>query len=302
MKPKSVLERLDERIKDYGGLSEEERDGLKRNFNLACNNQSGFTEDVFTSFVRNKLQLSADFTEALRIIFHSLGYLRRSPFQFGSLKGEALTFNELVRSLAWMLPQRQERFLEASDFCRARTPADHRRIIFQSLATSLRGKDLPLDREPAQELAYRNAPTFEKESMMGPREMGFDDDGDETYHDLLDVLYSSQPTISPAYAPARQEDFRSIAKTLHGSAACLYERTIPKARFESLLKLLIAKHLDLESPQASPELEAAARCVANAFCHNAEVDGITWLTFDFAIVKLAVSLSSRSLSFRSKLS
>lgn len=76
------------------------------------------------------------------------------------------------------------------NFARGRAPPDKRRIFYQSLATENKGEPLPFEKAKvnARKRAFRFPDGDDVKIFAHPN---FDEDGDEMYHDLVDVLYGS---------------------------------------------------------------------------------------------------------------
>lgn len=112
-------------------------------------------------------------------------------------------------------------------------------------------------------------------------------------HDVVDVMFSTQPEISEALAPVFRDEFRVLAKELHGDGIQLNQLTIPPERLRELLKLLLVAQFGgwgKLSDEQIPELEHAAECVVRPFQRVPGV-GITWPMFDDAAKAVVWSLS-----------
>src|SRR5699024_3431916 len=126
-----------QRIKDFGILRGEELPHLCETFNSICTNKNGteiITQSTFISFLQTAGVLPPSMAQAGALIYKSLLYLSQAPF-YGSMP-TYLTFNGLLRAFVWTDPERSRLVYEESIDTRTRAPADTRRIIFQSLATT----------------------------------------------------------------------------------------------------------------------------------------------------------------------
>lgn len=111
------------------------------------------------------------------------------------------------------------RVYEESEDTRTRTPADTRR--FQSLATVTRhdGKktitqdEVEQARKRAEERAFE-FPPFHAHSREFAKSNS-NEDGNEMFHDLLDVLYVVQPPHKIWIAPVLRARFCHLARELH---------------------------------------------------------------------------------------
>lgn len=67
----------------------------------------------------------------------------------------------------------------------------------------------------------------------------YDTDGDEMYHDILDILSMTQPR-EIYEAPVTRDSLRPLAKDLHDSRIALRQQAIRLSKFKSLVKLLLS--------------------------------------------------------------
>ncbi|KAJ5583985.1 uncharacterized protein N7459_003785 [Penicillium hispanicum] len=283
-----ILGRLDQEIKTSCSLREEERLALKRSFQSVCTDEGLLTEAGFISLLQAKTILP-HFPEGIEIskaLYTSLAYLSTLPFPKSPEKTTShpgLSLAQLTRCLVWALPGNHKYIMTEDNFSRARTKSDHRRIIFQSLAFATHDK--PYDPKRARQLALQNALDVDTENDLIFALSNHDDDGDEIYHDLLDVLYSMQPENLPL-APVTRDSFRSIAKRIgrENELASLHSIGIPIELFVSLVKLFLA--LQFESPSTRVDLNqfnAAAQSISSAFCEEKNSGIITWPMFNYGL-------------------
>ncbi|OJJ79262.1 uncharacterized protein ASPGLDRAFT_181289 [Aspergillus glaucus CBS 516.65] len=159
--PDAILNILSQRIKDFGILRGEELPHLRKTFNSLCTNDNGteiITRSTFISFLQTAGVLPPSMAQAGALVYNSLLYLSQAPF-YDSLP-TYLTFDGLLRALVWTDSERSRPVYEESIDTRTRAPADTRRLIFQSLATTYDGKKLPFDAEFAKMQAERRAFDF----------------------------------------------------------------------------------------------------------------------------------------------
>lgn len=301
MTPEAIFARLDERV--ARSFNDAEAAALHRNFEAICDRNGQISEAEFTTFVLSKIGLSTALTKTVHILFDSLCYLSRVPLQTISTPLTHMTIDDLKRALMWMLPGREQSVVDAIVDQRIRSPADQMRLIFQSLANFNEKFEVPLDVRAEQSLAVYNATTFPTDSIyaLQNHSMHFDADGDEMYHDVLDVLVSALPYIPVGYAEPGRDTFRPLAKQLYQNAPSLYELFIPALRLGSFLSLLIATSFDGGPLNADQDLECVMRCIAASFRQQLSLEppnaptsivpnsGTTWPMFHLAVSKLLVS-------------
>ncbi|EFE32160.1 uncharacterized protein ARB_01051 [Trichophyton benhamiae CBS 112371] len=292
MTPERILNRLTE-SSEYCGLRESEYIGLKEFFDRQGTEEAGIAyvdRDAFVSFLKGSSPVFSLFDEAGDILYSSVLYLSRYPFDLGTSR--KMTLEQLARALIWALIDapfndlRARTLYDESNFCRGRTWADHRRAIFQSLATSRDGSTLPYNRKEWAEKARDRAYHFDKfdQSRLQFAAVNCDEDGDEMYHDVLDILFSSQIEIDPCFAPVARDSFRPLAKKLHGDNTHLHHLTIPRKSFHAFIKLLLVYQFgcnDRMEGDALADLDRVSSCITNAFARDSNI-GITWPMFDDA--------------------
>lgn len=284
-----IIQRLGERITDF--TKDEEIAQLYQKFQLFGAVDNGtphcLGQTTFLSFLCSHGALPSSLTEAGSILFNILQYLSQAPFSHQQLLPEALTAEEFLRALTWTHYEKACLVNREGNRCRGRTPADHRRLLFQSLATDCDDRILPLDVKEWQQQAERRA--FELTDYRHEfARINCDEDGDEMYHDVLEVIFSTQPVVDEALAPVEQDEFHSIAKKLHGNDVHLHELTIPPARLQTLVKLLLVArfgHCGMLPDEQLPELSRVTDSIVKSFNRIAG-SGITWPMFDDAARKV----------------
>ena len=134
-----ILERLDQSIANSFAFSEEEMSALQTVFQTVTDGL--LTESRFISLLqtRSTLPQSTEGIEVGKIVYRSLAYLANIPFvniPAKTVSQNGISFEQLTRSLVWVLPNRYRYIIEEGNFSRMRTKADHRRLVFQSLASA----------------------------------------------------------------------------------------------------------------------------------------------------------------------
>lgn len=225
------------------------------------------------------------------LIYNSLLYLSQAPFYDSLSLPTHLTFDGLLRALVWTDSERSRPVYEEGVDTRTRAPADTQRLIFQSLATTCDGKKLPFDAEFARVQAERRAFDFTSvlngDSWKIYAKTNYDEDGDEMFHDLLDVLYvvSQPPQVGRGGVP--RDGFREFAKEFHGEQPeRLHNLSIPQDKFQALVKMLLVTQFGKPVTQIEQDadLDRVADCVVRAFAQVPSM-GITWEMFNQAINK-----------------
>ncbi|KAI1097403.1 hypothetical protein F4804DRAFT_327737 [Jackrogersella minutella] len=312
-----ILSRLDDRIWDSYAIPPEEKPILEAAFASACTRApSGdgqvLTESAFISLLQRKAALPRcpEGVEAGRVIYASVAYLSTLPFPRHapqpSCQLHGLSLAQLTRGLVWALPDRTKYIIEEGEMSRMRTRFDHQRLLFQSLATTT----VPLVaqgeiQDRARLLARRHAFDVPEEC----RDMcvvNHDKDGDEIYHDLLDVLYSTQEVQHPGLSPVRRDAFRKVAKQIEVEEGIpkLHTLATPVQRLYDLVKVLLALQVDPEATSTDIggllHFNDAAQSICAAFTQiqdqtqdtsrNVEEGRITWPSFSHALSDAAPHL------------
>lgn len=98
--------------------------------------------------------------------------------------------------------------MKSSSYNRVHIPVDRRHLLFQSLASIfISGKGV--DSIAARERAKRNTNDIPVNKYAG---INYDGDGDEIFHDTLDILFSTKSRPSPVVGPVRRAIFRGLVK------------------------------------------------------------------------------------------
>ncbi|KAJ5093908.1 hypothetical protein N7456_009769 [Penicillium angulare] len=282
-----ILKRLDERLEQYIPLSYDNEGVIERVLQSECATTTGsLTEAAFISLLQNKstLPCSPEALQAGKTIYDSLLYLGDIPFPSTPEKERdvprsSLSLERLTRSLMWILPDCVGGVIIEGSRSRMRTYADRRRLIFQSLACV--SHNIPYDPEDALKLAQQGAFEVEYELHLDFCSMNRDDDGDEIYHDLLDVLYSTQEEKAPWLACVHRDSFRPLAKkmVIQNNLPKLYSLGIPINKFFTLVKVLLALQFSSEVEVDVNQFDTAARSICATFCDFKEAEIITWPGF-----------------------
>lgn len=291
MAPDAVFNTLTREIKDSLGVCRiNEIPELRTNFKSLCvrgeNGKKQLTQSAFVTYFQEMEYVPESLTRAAAIIFQSLLYL--SQFPFHGRKEESLTMDGIIRALAWTSPKRVKYLFEEAKEIRSRTAEDIRRLLFQSLATSRDGKKVVFDDELARDQARERALAFPEAQRPENRRqyyrVNYDDDGDEMFHDLLDVLYFSQGRCVDKYGVPR-DAFRPLAKELcrneDGERDLLRHLSIPQDDFRVLVKLLVGTQFGRpEAPSAYlSDWDDVTECVVGAFVQDPDL-GVTWEMYD----------------------
>ena len=221
------------------------------------------------------------------ILFHILLHLAYFPFR-SLTPPSTLSYTQFNRSIFWLLPERAERLFGGSEAgdkiaTRPRTPADTRRLIFESLADAQPQSPRNYNATLASEISEQKGVGLDGVSVNFAT-TNYDRDGDQMYHDLLDVLSATQPVDYP-YGGHYRDDFRQIAKRLHASSISLEHLQIPRERLETIVKLIIG---GTESNASVGSQKAATIIVGGLVDVNG---GISWYDFDREQSRKTVSFS-----------
>lgn len=302
MNVEAIYDRLDQRILESPPFHDEEASALERNFDTVRDESGLFSKEAFIGLFFAKTNLPPGLTEAAGVLFDSLCYLSTAPLQTTSPPRMFLTLEGLRRALIWCFSDITRSIITVTAGYRGRPLADHRRLIFQSLATSYKGSFPSFDRVSAKELTAKNARDFPADYHGGPvgdEDVNFDEDGDEMFHDVLDFLASTMPYVPPTYAEPCRDSFRDLAKKFHADTPSVSDLAIPRQRLEVWLSLLLETRLRNRTEDctvdAAQELQGVAQSMAACFLQSGPVDAITWPMFNFAMSRLLVG------SFRSSI-
>jgi hypothetical protein len=294
MSPERIMQRFDAEIQEH--VFQSEADTIIENFNSLCTEQAGIKyldEATFVSFLARLFPPSfSPMSEAGPVIHATAVYLSRFPFF--SQEQPLLTLQAILRALTLMLPDRANRWIDGSVagdclVSRQRTDLDHLRLIFQSLADIGSAKVLQShNRELAVGIPPRNAP-----DSIDFRAPNNDADGDEMYHDILDVLSATQPLQRFQETPVSRNNLRPLATKLWRTDVRLSQCHIPRVKLASLVKLMLSMHLTGDGQQAAkfvdqlPVLDAVTEHVVNAFSGRDE-QPVTWPIFYSVMTSAAV--------------
>lgn len=147
---------------------------------------------------------------------------------------------------------------------------------------------MPLDAEYARKQAEHRA--FDFSGVLGEEGRGefaktnFDEDGDEMFHDLLDVLYNvAKPEQIGRGGPPR-DGFRGFAKELQiqlnggeGELERFHYLSIPQDEFRDLVRLRLVTHFGRRPNgqiEQDGDLNRVADCIVRAFAQDPDL-GIT---------------------------
>ncbi|KAE8377052.1 hypothetical protein BDV26DRAFT_264332 [Aspergillus bertholletiae] len=283
----AVLHKLTQRICKCCVFKEEtELPHIRRTFDTLAVEENGIktlTQSAFLSFLESTGFLPPSMRDAGVLVYRSLLYLSQYPFH--QPLPDSLTYMALLRALAWTMPGRTKSVHEVSSSNRARSPADFRRQLFQSLATARDGSSIPFDAEYAKARALQRAFDWTCASHLGDdlsfAKTNYDRHGDEMFYDIIDVLYSIQPQII-WLAPPGRHCFRATARKLIGDAR-LHDLSIPQDQFRAVVKLLVTTFF--RKPRVPTEqlldLDHVVDCMVRPAIQRPDI-GITWDMYDQA--------------------
>ncbi|KAK8012999.1 hypothetical protein PG991_010374 [Apiospora marii] len=260
MVPARIMERLDAEAADGRALGEEEQAELQKTFS-AIEGQA-----LSPAALLNLLQTRVGFStgsplseEAANVLFRCLWYLSTIPFPPNPSKDQSpppsLTIAQTTRGLAWLLPGRCRVMIGQGNLSRSRTAADHRRLLRRG------------PRRPSCPQRHRGPRPHQDWPVVNR-----DGDGDELFHDLLEVLYATQPRGPVWLAPVDRDGFRWAAKGIvaqlpsaasssspnNGSGITnrlplLDSLAVPRGRLEAVVMLALAAGCLLEEGEEDTE-------------------------------------------------
>ncbi|KAH6682626.1 hypothetical protein B0J14DRAFT_555914 [Halenospora varia] len=293
LSPPSIMNRLQALVKRALGPEEGHLQAKFSAHSIKIGGIDYWNETSIKNFLASKSSLSSASLrdEVSPILFEVLQYLGSFPFRenCGDSKLAAITCDELLRATFWLLPGKAQKgtgagILGDDIYMRARSAADQRRLLFESLANT--NKEFRFNVEEEKRVAAAKAREVD-EHLLDMALTNYDEE-DEMYHDVLDVLsYIQESFQKENEAPCRRDDFRSIASQLHKPAS-LRRLAISRHRLKTLVKFLLAEHMKPETTSQTVELENVADSLVNAFSQSSEPTSvITWQKFDEAVTKKA---------------
>jgi hypothetical protein len=245
-------------------------------------------------------------------VYRILAYHSTAPFYKAPSTPlpQSLSLLDVQRALVWLLPDRHLQMAEMSNMGRLRMPADSRRLLFQSLATRcVSTTDSPSKEAARRRYAHGNA--FDKEHIKkhcgqfsvelddvetDHASTNRDDDGDEMYHDLLDVLHKNVPENYP-YGSSRDK-LRPLATELKVDLK-FHSLVVPRVELTDLVRALLALQFEPAQSSQSVDLrsldEVVASVMATFACDDKDVvdafptahDLVAWPAFDQGLRKMA---------------
>lgn len=145
--PDTILKTLNEKVLEWRVFKEEtEVPHLRKTFDFIARDENGtkrLIQSAFLSFLEASGFLPPSLRDAGALVYCSLLHLSQYPLYLSI--PETLTFEALMRALAWTMPDRSRHFYDEGHDSRSRSPADSRRQLFQSFATTRDGKSVPFD-------------------------------------------------------------------------------------------------------------------------------------------------------------
>ncbi|KAL1608210.1 hypothetical protein SLS60_003149 [Paraconiothyrium brasiliense] len=275
-------------------LSDREHEALANGFNsLATETSEGsrLERTLLVARIRSRLPLgfSSIFAD---LVYRILAYHSTAPFYKSPSTPvpQSLSLQDIGRALAWLLPDRHLSISTTGTHGRARTPADHRRLLFQSLAThSLSTANNTINEAARRRYARRNAFDVE-ERVRDYASINRDDDGDEMYHDLLDVLQNNAPENYP-YGTTR-DHVRPLARELKADFD-FHSLSFARGQLTDLVRALLALQFHTNQTVFKPDTsryldDAVASVMATFTCDEQDVRDaystanglVTWPSFD----------------------
>ncbi|KAF1976386.1 hypothetical protein BU23DRAFT_597213 [Bimuria novae-zelandiae CBS 107.79] len=298
-------------------LHDNEQEALTKAFDDLAIEISGVSRVKRTSLVSHiQSQLPRDLpTVFADHLYRMLVYLSTAPLYRAPdapLPG-SLSVSEIQHALAWLLPGRQLYMSETGNMGRMRTPADGRRLLFQSLAERhISTPESPNKEAARRDYAHRNAFDMEYAKKFARSteylnsiltewcKINRDDDGDEMFHDVLDVLHKNVPDNFP-YG-SKRDDLRPLAKELKADFE-LHNLAIPRVDLKEFVRALLILQIEQAEharsslePAASQSFdEAAASVMATFACDDKELaaafpegqDLVAWPAFDQGLKQIA---------------
>lgn len=291
------------------GLSDTEHESLVKSFNiLAIETSAGKRLERPTLVHRIQSQLPHGVPPSFADqIYRILAYHGTAPFYPHPEMPlpRSLSLQDVQRGLAWLLPNRHLQMSEMGNLGRMRTAADGRRLLFQSLAVRTIETSTSTEHEAARRrYARRNAFDIEhvarhrgwsREDMYVSDWVGVnrDEDGDEMYHDIVDVLHRNVPDNYP-YASSR-DHLRPLAKELKADFE-FHSLIIIRNELTDIMRALVAMQFKYDQALMEPARissldEPIARVMAGFSCDDPELvaafpvapDYVAWPAFDLGM-------------------
>ncbi|MCJ1382881.1 hypothetical protein MMC17_005994 [Xylographa soralifera] len=288
MTPEQIIQRLDREIEQYG--FHEKLAIIQKNFDSVCIETKGvkhLDEAGFVKFLARAFPSSFDpFVKTGPILYTSAVYLARFPFMTG--EPSLLTFKAFVRALTMMLPDRAACWGGGHSsygadgehlISRERNAIDQTRLLFQSLADKY--EDSGPNCEEVLEFTEKPNQPITTIDFQAPNS---DQDGDEMYHDVLDVLAVTQPGNREYEISCPRDNLRSLATKLWQIDVRLSHYRISRTKFATLVKLLLSMHssdagqLGAAYSDKAHEPDAVTENVVNAFSGEGD-ETIAWPVF-----------------------
>ncbi len=200
------------------------------------------------------------------VLFRMLVYLSRYPFLPPPNYSETpvLTPDGLLRAVVLVNSKYSDQFLSDGNYTRAHTPADHCRMLFQGLATPCKKTSrvlVPLDEQKWRAKADKRAQELgspERQELFGDwARTNRSEDGDEIFHDLVDIMFLTQPDGPDMPPHVRRDDLMHLAKELVADDGLCPDPllcfVLERSDFSAVVQLLLAMHLGLEGDDPVPD-------------------------------------------------
>lgn len=285
MSKAQVLQRLDEKM-DFYFYYDPNHQYIIENFDtLTKENSRCWDESAFIAFLTSRFPPSStSISEAGPILYSSAIYL--AGFPFVENPEPLLTLEALKRAVLLCSACNDCWIAEATSYsgstgevvrCRGRTETAYIRLIFQSLASPEARLSSNTDLQMAETVSISAIPNN-------------DDDGDELFHDVLDVISATLPLEVWEAHPSRDQ-LRPLAKSIWNTELRLCQYRIDRNRLTTFVKPLIALAFwngDYEIVDfTGNELDEVANHVVNAF--DLGQRAISWPAF-YTTIKTMVSV------------
>lgn len=300
------MARLDEAIPTISRLLTVQIDKLSPYCTSAQDGQPSLDQADFKSiieqFVPNPVGVSA-LDAATPILWNLFTYVSRYPFSQSpsneNTYPQTMTLNEFLRAIVLLHADFSNQLFngDRDERTRARTNADHKRLLFQGLARPTKAHSAQQHDEIlwTSKAALRASQYWEPGSTDAaahvPHNTGVnrDTNGDECFHDLLDFMYALQPVEYGPPVPKAEFIDEAKAMIARGDVVVtpLREFRLAKGDFEKFVEFLLVMYLDgsQDGHKELPEdFEERKKKVVAAF--YGETDGkeeIDFLKFEEAL-------------------